>query len=265
MKQESKPILSIITINRNNANGLKRTIESVIAQTFKDFEWIVIDGASTDESIDVIKKYAEHFTYWISEKDSGVYDAMNKGIQKAHGKYLLFMNSGDMLAENTSIEQMSLDKMDVDLIGGIAKVDDTSEMITPPAALTLRHLLQYGNVSHQACFIRRELFEKIGLYSTDLRILSDFEFMMKCAVRDCTYLGTQQIVSIVESGGLSDTECEKMHAEEQIIFDRVIPQTVQQDYMYWLNKKTYSRPSVIWFCENQHRLKLLNLIYRIFK
>ena len=168
MKQEDSPILSIITINRNNANGLKRTIESVIAQTFKDFEWIVIDGASTDESIDVIKKYAEHFTYWISEKDSGVYDAMNKGIQKAHGKYLLFMNSGDMLAENTSIEQMSLDKMDVDLIGGIAKVDDTSEMITPPAALTLRHLLQYGNVSHQACIIRRELFEKIGLYSTDL-------------------------------------------------------------------------------------------------
>ena len=87
--------LSIITINRNNAAGLRRTIESVVSQTYTEFEYIIIDGASTDESVDVIKEYADKITFWVSEPDNGIYNAMNKGILKAKGEYLLFLNSGD--------------------------------------------------------------------------------------------------------------------------------------------------------------------------
>ena len=93
---KDKLILSIITINLNNREGLRKTIESVVNQTFQDFEFIVIDGASTDGSVEVIQDYPR-INYWISEPDTGIYNAMNKGIAKATGEYCLFLNSGDTL------------------------------------------------------------------------------------------------------------------------------------------------------------------------
>jgi len=82
--------LSIITINYNNCAGLKRTIDSVVSQSFKDYEWIVIDGGSKDGSKDLIEQYSDSFTYWVSEPDNGIYNAMNKGIEKANGEWMLF-------------------------------------------------------------------------------------------------------------------------------------------------------------------------------
>ena len=92
--------LSIITINYNNLEGLKRTVESVINQTSKEFEYIVIDGGSNDGSGAYIESKSEHIDYWVSEPDKGIYNAMNKGIAKASGEYLLFLNSGDHLFSN---------------------------------------------------------------------------------------------------------------------------------------------------------------------
>lgn len=94
--------ISIITINFNNKDGIEKTISSVVAQTYKDIQYIIIDGDSTDGSVEVIKKYHEDIDYWISEPDKGIYDAMNKGILKATGDYVLFLNSGDYL----SIEEL---------------------------------------------------------------------------------------------------------------------------------------------------------------
>ena len=100
--------LSIITINRNNATGLKKTMQSVAAQTYKDFEYIVVDGASTDGSVDVIKKYEQQFVYlkWVSEPDLGIYNAMNKGIRMASGDYIQILNSGDIFAASDVTERM---------------------------------------------------------------------------------------------------------------------------------------------------------------
>src|ERR1035437_11152918 len=92
--------LSIISINLNNAKGLEITIRSIIEQTFIDYELIIIDGASTDESIEIINKYADKITYWVSEQDEGIYNAMNKGIKRSHGKYCFFLNSGDWFSDN---------------------------------------------------------------------------------------------------------------------------------------------------------------------
>lgn len=91
--------LSIITVNLNNCDGLRRTIDSVVSQTFTDFEWIVIDGGSTDCSRELMEQYKDHFAFWCSEPDNGIYNAMNKGIVHANGEWLLFLNSGDWLAE----------------------------------------------------------------------------------------------------------------------------------------------------------------------
>ena len=95
--------LSIITINLNNQSGLIKTIQSVISQTFKDFEWIIIDGDSTDGSKELLKKHIQHFTHCISEKDNGIYNAMNKGIKLAQGEYIYFLNSGDYLCNKDTM------------------------------------------------------------------------------------------------------------------------------------------------------------------
>ena len=92
-----KPTLSIITVNLNNCDGLQKTIDSVVGQTFTDYEWIVIDGGSMDGSRELIEQYADCLAYWCSEPDNGIYNAMNKGISRATGEWLLFLNSGDSL------------------------------------------------------------------------------------------------------------------------------------------------------------------------
>ena len=104
----------IITINYNNVDGLRKTINSVISQTFRDFEWIVIDGGSTDGSKDLINQYVEYFSYSISEPDSGVYNAMNKGIKVAHGEYFIFLNSGDYFYDKNVLEKADLILKDPD-------------------------------------------------------------------------------------------------------------------------------------------------------
>ncbi len=97
--------LSIITVNRNNDTGLKKTIDSVISQTYNDFEFIIIDGASTDSSAELIRKYSSYLSYWISEPDNGTYHAMNKGIRVSAGDYCLFLNSGDYLLDDKVLER----------------------------------------------------------------------------------------------------------------------------------------------------------------
>lgn len=118
--------LSIITVNRNNTEGLRKTIESVVSQTYTDFEYIIIDGASTDGSVDIIKEYADRITYWVSEPDNGIYNAMNKGILKAKGEYLQFLNSGDWLVDEGVLQTMIKYTDDVDiLIGNIYLINGT--------------------------------------------------------------------------------------------------------------------------------------------
>ena len=112
------PTLTIITINLNNSIGLRKTIESVISQTYNDFEYLIIDGGSIDGSVDVIKEYADRISYWFSEPDKGIYNAMNKGILKAKGQYLQFLNSGDYLVNKNVIENVFHELPDCDLLYG---------------------------------------------------------------------------------------------------------------------------------------------------
>src|SRR5574344_588656 len=109
------PVISIITVNKDNCAGLKFTIDSVLCQTFKDYEWIVIDAASTDGSVELIKQYQEHISYWVSEPDGGIYAGMNKGILKATGEYILFLNSGDLLVNNEVLQSI----VDLSLLGDV--------------------------------------------------------------------------------------------------------------------------------------------------
>ena len=171
--------LSIITINYNNKTGLQKTIDSVICQTWKDYEWIIIDGGSTDGSKELIEKYQQHFAYWCSEPDMGVYNAMNKGIAKAKGEYLNFMNSGDVFYNEKILQNIFDQPLDLDIIYGdwIRIKYQQTEYIHAPKEVTL-DFLYGGNICHQAMFIKSEMLKKEG-YDESFKIYADWARWIK--------------------------------------------------------------------------------------
>ena len=224
--------LSIITINFNNRSGLLKTIESVISQTFKDYEWIVIDGGSTDGSRELIERYADHFSYWVSEPDKGVYNAMNKGIRRAKGDYLLFLNSGDCLYDSHVLQTVLGIEHMADILYGYMIVEGSD---TVPNAALMKPVLYWtdfiGNtLPHQASFIRRALFEKYGLYDESYKIAGDAKFFIKAIVWEkATYEFIPEKVAVFQSGGISS---DSMRFEERDVRLRneMFPKMVVDDY-----------------------------------
>lgn len=177
--------LSIITINYNNKVGLQKTIDSVTSQTFKTFEWIIIDGGSTDGSKELIEKYTQHITYWVSEPDKGIYNAMNKGIKVAKGEYLLFLNSGDYFNEDNIIERVIYTEFVADVVYGSSVMvwnKDYRTIWDMPIENVTGKLFFEGSLLHQASFIRRNLFDKFGNYDETYMIAADWKFFTKAIV-----------------------------------------------------------------------------------
>ncbi|MDR0312086.1 MAG: glycosyltransferase [Treponema sp.] len=172
--------LSIITINKNNAAGLEKTIQSVINQTYTDFEYIVIDGNSTDGSVEVLKKFTAKIHYWVSEPDTGIYNAMNKGIRKALGEFCLFLNSGDWII-SPSILNDAFNEISTCISADIYYCDKTQTdgvVFKYPEFLTINYLISTP-ISHQNSLIKHSLFNEHGFYNEDLSIGSDWEFFLK--------------------------------------------------------------------------------------
>jgi len=230
--------LSIITINLNNASGLQKTIESVINQTHTDFEYIVVDGASTDESVEIIKKYEAKIPYWISEPDSGIYNAMNKGIKQAKGEYCLFLNSGDWLYNSKVIEDcMNLDFSD-DIVYGYQLKEENGK-IGDDICLDVPYIsfltLKKSHIPHQVCFIKRNLFEKIGLYNEENKIISDWEFLMKALfIHNCSIERIPVKITVYDTGGISSIEEYKKHQfeERRAFLEKQFPLIIK-DYDYF--------------------------------
>jgi len=196
--------LSIITINRNNGNGLKQTLASVAEQTFMDFEHIIIDGASTDNSVEVIKSFP-HITYYVSELDNGIFDAMNKGIKQAKGEYCLFLNSGDYLASPTVIFKMFEKSSGEDIIYGdviLKNKNGKNLLIKSPSEMSLGFLIMRF-LSHPSTLIKTELFVKFKNYRTDLRIVSDWAFFIEAFIYGASYKHCPIFVSVFMLGGTS--------------------------------------------------------------
>lgn len=198
--------LSIITVNRNNSGGLKRTIESVLAQSWSGFEFIIIDGASEDGSVEVINKHAGRLTYWISEADGGTYNAMNKGIRNAMGEYCIFLNSGDYLVHNTVLEKIFKKEITADIVSGdVLKIRPNNKFrrVSSPEKISL-HKLCIHSLPHQATLIRRSLFEEIGYYNENYKIVSDWEFFLKSlVVHRKSYQHLDEDISYFKIGGVS--------------------------------------------------------------
>ncbi|MBD2752567.1 glycosyltransferase family 2 protein [Spirosoma validum] len=200
--------LSIITINLNNAAGLEKTARSVNEQTFLDFEYIIIDGGSTDKSVEMIDKFSDRITYSISEHDQGIYHAMNKGIKRAKGEYCLFLNSGDWLATPTILEEVFAKKPQADVVAGDIYFYDNQKQtvqwhVTSPEEITAKTLF-LGTLPHQATFVRRRLFDLVGLYNEQLRIASDWLFFVEALlVHQCSYAHYPAPIAYFNMDGIS--------------------------------------------------------------
>ena len=181
------PKLSIITVCYNNCEGLRKTMESVKTQTFKDYEYIVIDGGSTDGTVELIKENEQHIDYWVSEKDSGIYNAMNKGIEAAKGKYCYFLNSDDYIAVPNTLEKIFEQvKGNPDIIYGnlavrkgdkLCYVVNFSKNITPYSFYRFKPAIH-----HQASFSKKELFQEYGNYDEEKKINADWFFFFQMTV-----------------------------------------------------------------------------------
>ena len=224
---------SIITVNYNNKEGLRKTIESIISQTCKDYEYIVIDGGSSDGSIEVIHEYESHISYWVSERDNGIYNGMNKGIIQAKGDYVNFMNSGDTFYESTTLSQASqlMDGSDIVVGKDFDQDPETGEVFTTilPTRISMATFFMW-TLPHQSAFIRRSLFSD-HLYDESLRIVADWKFYMHNVVfLDKSVQLTNLIICRREPGGISNTQANKTLDERNKVLTSLLPPGIHKDY-----------------------------------
>lgn len=181
--QNSMPRVSVITVVYNSKDAIEKTIRGVLEQTYPNIEYVVIDGGSNDGTVDIIKKYEGKIDYFISEKDTGVYDAMNKGIEQASGEWINFMNAGDTFCDEKVIENILLnlqDKDPVDLIYGDAiEITPQKSRKKIIASVDLSELWKGAKFGHESLFTRASIIKK-NKFDLSYRVSSDYDFIMKC-------------------------------------------------------------------------------------
>ena len=239
--------LSIITINYNNAQGLLKTLNSVLTQTCLEFEHVIVDGASTDNVVELIEQYEKDATAcgikvtWVSEKDTGIYNAMNKGIRMATGEYIQILNSGDILFD-ANVTQRMIERLDQInskreenvgiLYGNMIKVNAAGKVVGK-SGYTEYSLRQFysSTLNHDCAYIRRDLFEEYGLYDEQLKIVSDWKWYLQA-------IGLGKVkpeyvdidVTIFDDGGISETNPALRNAERRKVLEEVLPPAVLWDY-----------------------------------
>jgi|GEM_PF-184740 len=204
--------LSIITICFNAEAVIEKTIKSVVAQTFKDFEFIIIDGGSTDKTVPIINKYKENINVFVSEKDKGIYNAQNKGILRATGEYLFFLNSGDILFEPTTLGKVFENSNGEDVVygdivndwrGNEESIDIGLQFRSYPERIDYRYWIQ-DFLCHQVTFIKKDLFDRYGLYNEKLKYAADHEFFYRVWFQpNITHKHISVIITLFEMSGVS--------------------------------------------------------------
>ena len=231
--------LSIITINFNNRDGLRKTIESVVNQTWQEFEYIIIDGGSTDGSVEVIKEFADHIDYWISEPDKGIYDAMNKGVSVAKGEYCQFLNSGDALSDANVVKYIVRELEDKAIYFAKTRFTDTLGVIKAPEQITMRTLYT-RSLPHPSSYIQRQLLLKFP-YDETLRIVSDWKFWIQAIIlENCTYGIIDMIAVDFDTNGLSAKHKNIVLTEREVVLKQLLPHRVYIDYFQEINGVNYT-------------------------
>ena len=256
------PELSIITINYNNFEGLKKTAESVINQTWKEFEFIVIDGGSTDGSVAFIESQSKYIDYWVSEPDNGIYNAMNKGVKAATGEYLLFLNSGDNLNDLKALEENHIHLEEKDIIYFDINVigDGVFFVKKCPAIMTFSYLY-HETLPHQSTFIRKSLFEKMGYYDESIKIVSDWKFFIIALIKhNATYKHIDAVFSTFYLDGISFLE-DYSNDRKQVLNEYFSEYVSDYDELFTNRNELKNHQNYL----NTNRLKMLSEIEKTAK
>jgi glycosyltransferase involved in cell wall biosynthesis len=246
-----KPVLSVITIVYNNARDIERTMLSVLNQTYTGIEYIVVDGASNDGTLEIIKRYETRITKLISEKDKGIYDAMNKGLALATGDYVIFMNSGDEFYANDTVAKVFATAPDADIYYGETEmVNNERESLgqrrhQAPDKFNWRSFKYGMSVSHQAIYIRRRLTEP---YDPRYQLSADIDWIIRAAKKAKKIVKVEGYVAKYLVGGMSKARHKQSLLERFDIMKRhygLIPTLLNHTVIaynlgwYWLkNKRT---------------------------
>lgn len=256
--------LSIVTINYNNLAGLQKTVDSILHQTLTDYEWIVIDGCSTDGSREYLEQYQSHYAYWCSEPDKGIYNAINKGLSHAKGEYVQFLNSGDWLYDRLTLEkafeqingQSDIYYGDMMQVNGNENPNDNDDRkhnlnpIVYPDELGFL-FFPYNNICHQAAFYRRSLFDG-NPYDESFSIVSDWAMNLNLLFKGATFKHLNQFIVYYDNCGRSSAADQRHHEERTAAFEKYVPEQVRIDVKKY-EKKYYflrRRKSTRWIIDH---------------
>lgn len=237
--------LSIITINYNNIAGLRRTRDSILSQTFRDYEWIVIDGGSTDGGKDFIREHQKEIAWWCSEQDSGIYNAMNKGIKHAEGEYTLFLNSGDTLFAPNTLKEVFSKALDADVVYG-----DWTEAL-PGHPKKKCHSPENVNfysfasrpLCHQTAYIRTCLLKQ-SPYDETYHICADWAKWLELSRRGCTFQHIPVTVCHFVLGGFSYRAIKDRRKEQERLLREFYPTDLAEVFSV-LTEKLSKRLTII--------------------
>jgi glycosyltransferase involved in cell wall biosynthesis len=238
---------SIITVTYNASQWLERTIQSIINQSYPRIEYIIIDGGSTDETVDIIKKYQSHIARWISEPDNGLYDAMNKGLKLATGDYVWFINAGDAIYNHTVAEQiavsLSTSRSPYSIIYGETEIVSASgnslgmRRLKAPETLTWKSFKMGMLVCHQSFIVKREI---AGNYDLQYRYTADYDWCIQCMKKADSIFNTHRILSRFLEAGLSNTNRKESLKERYRIMCKYYGKIPTQIRHLWFALRFYA-------------------------
>lgn len=226
------PKLSIITINLNNLPGLQKTMQSVLEQKFTDYEYIIIDGGSTDGSKEYIAQHSNKLAYWVSEMDKGIYNALNKGIAHTNGKYCMFLNSGDFLL-NEEVLKDSFEiilQQEADIYYGdiLLEFENGEQTIQQHAPVLDLNFLEKRTLNHQASFIKRILFDELGNYNEKYGLVADYAFYLNAFLKGKDFWYINKVMVHYKRDGISSRQMELYMQQMKQVWKEMVPLPVEK-------------------------------------
>lgn len=224
--------ISIITINYNNLLGLKKTLASVLSQSYTNIEFIIIDGGSKDGSKNYLEEYSTKINHWVSEEDNGVYHAMNKGWKRANGTFCIFLNSGDVFADKDVVKNfVQLVDLESEIIYGCHLWGSKNgERWNPKKDFKFREILNHTPISHQATFIRKSQLEKVGGFKSNYRIIADWGVLLDSMRMNARLQKISIDICIAEEAGVSNV------TEKEVLKERRLYLLRHHFLVFFLNK-----------------------------
>ncbi len=220
MNENINPKISIITVSYNAVKTIEQTILSVINQSYDNIEYIIIDGGSTDGTVDIIKKYEDRIAYWISEPDEGIYDAMNKGIDRATGDWIYFIGADDWLYRNKTIELVVKEidkKKEFDIVYGKIMLIDSRVNLQKESSLVKENNVFVG-IPHQAFFVKTNII-KLNKFDLHYRMAADYDFILYCYLNKYEFYGIDMVIANYSVNGLSSNLIKKCFDEFSMILE----------------------------------------------